>query len=280
VDAYFNGRLDSIKLNSRALSLAEITAPTAVINAPAAGARYAGGDVISFAGGGSDYAEAPLMPGALSWAGEFHHEGAIDSVFGPLSGVTNGMFVIATNGPTTTNAFYRIKLVVTDTNGSQQAASTDLRPRLSTLEFATVPAGLEVTLDGESLATPASVVAVVGLNRELGAPSPQNLGGSNYDFVVWSDGGRAAHNITVPAGNWSYTASFVQPLIGVGSDGMHLNLQWPAWAAALQLYCATNLTPPATWSLVTNMPAPTNGMQTLALPMQEGDRFYRLQQPP
>ena len=121
---------------------------------------------------------------------------------------------------------------------------------------------------------------MAGLNRELGAPSPQNLGGSNYNFVVWSDGGTAAHNISVPTSNWSYTASFVQPLIELGSEGAHLNLQWPEWAGGLQFYCATNLTPPVAWSVVTNLPVPTNGMRTLTLPMQEGDRFYRLQLQP
>ncbi len=279
-DAYFNGRLDSIKLNSRALSLAEITAPSAVISTPGAGSLYAGGDTISFSGRASDYEDGPLVSSAFSWAGEFHHDGVIDPVFGPLNGATNGAFIIATNGPTTTNAFYRIRLVVTDTNGAQQMASIDLLPRIRMLDFATVPSGLQLMLDGQSLATPVSVGAVEGLNRQLVAPSPQFFEGSNYTFVVWSDGGAAAHSIRVPVSNSTYTASYTQPLIALNNSGTNLTLQWPDWAGNLRLYWTTNLSPPVAWNAVTNLPVSTNGLRTLGLPMEEGQRFYRLQQLP
>src|SRR5258708_12589351 len=39
-DAYFNGELDSVKLNSRTLSLADITAPSLSIIQPTPGSLY------------------------------------------------------------------------------------------------------------------------------------------------------------------------------------------------------------------------------------------------
>lgn len=275
-DAYFNGRLDAFKLNSRALSPAELFAPTPRIITPAAGARYTGGEVITFSGLGSDFAEAPLAASKLGWSGEFHHDGIIEPVLGPLNGVTAGDFVIATNGPTSTNAFYRLMLTAADSNGVQ-TVTTDLRPRIGLLNIATVPEGLQVKLDGQSLVAPASVPAVAGLWRELEAVSPQFLNGSNYSFVLWSDGGAAKHHFSVPATNATFIASFVEPRLEWSRAGANLQLQWPDWAGGLKLYCATNLTPPVAWHAVTNLPLAENGIRTLSLPLQAGERFYRLQ---
>ena len=43
----------------------------------------------------------------------------------------------------------------------------------------------------------------------ISAPSPQVLAGNSYEFVSWSDGGAASHNIIAPAAPATYTATFV-----------------------------------------------------------------------
>jgi regulation of enolase protein 1 (concanavalin A-like superfamily) len=54
-------------------------------------------------------------------------------------------------------------------------------------------------------------------------------------------------------------------------------LSWPAPATGYQLYCATNLTPPVSWSLVTNAPAANNGTYFLSiLPTNAAAQFFRL----
>ena len=279
-DAYFNGRLDSIKLNSRALSLGEITAPTPAITTPALGKLYTGGETISFSGAATDYSDAPLTADAFAWRAEFHHDGQAGVAFGPWTGATNGFFLVGTNDPPFTNAFYRVHLAVTDPNGNQQTVSRDIQPRLSRMDFETIPAGLQLLVDNQPFTAPTSMVTVAGMMRTVSAPSPQNVGGSNHHFVVWSDGGSATHDFRVPTNDALITASFVAPGINLARAGSNLTLQWPEWAGALQLYWTTNLAPPVTWSAVSNSSIATNGTYFRFLPMEEGSRFYRLQAQP
>jgi hypothetical protein len=117
------------------------------------------------------------------------------------------------------------------------------------------------------------------MSRALNAPSPQGQGGSNYNFVLWSDGGAMTHNFSVPTNNLSLTASFVQPTIGISADSTQLALSWPGWASSLQVYSATNLSPPVNWSLMTNAPSVSNNVQVLNLPAVGDQQFFRLQSP-
>lgn len=276
-DPYLRARLDSVGLNSRPLSISEIIAPTPVIIMPAAGSLYAGGETVSFYGAATDYAGSVLAASHFTWSSEFYRDGEIDSMLGPWIGVTNGMFQVPTTGPGSTNVFYRLTLHVVDANGHEGATFVDLEPLIGVIELVTVPSGLQVELDGDLLATPASIPVVAGFQRLLNAPSPQNQGGTNFSFVVWSNGGPAAHLITVPATNRSYTASYENPTLLIDVSGTDVVLRWPDWAAALEVHSATNLTTPVVWSPVLGVSFPSNGLEHLTLPLDEGNRFYRLQ---
>ena len=60
----------------------------------------------------------------------------------------------------------------------------DVYPLKSTLQFNTNPAGLQITLEGQPLNTPGSVVSVEGTIRTLGVISPQTLNNELYEFDV------------------------------------------------------------------------------------------------
>ena len=278
-DAYFNGMLDSVKINSHALSPSEIYAPSLSITQPTLGSLYAGGNNIAYAGVARDYSDALLPAASYSWTATFSHDSIVDPFLGPLSGATNGSMAIPTTGPATTNVYYRLTLTATDTNGNQQSTFVDVLPRLSTLNLATVPPGLLLNLDGQSMNTPTSVVRVVGMTRTLNAPSPQSLSGSNYDFVVWSHGGAQTHNVSVPTNATTYTASFVLPSVALSNGPGNITLQWPTWAAPFSVWSATNLAPPTTWTQITS-PLTTNaGNLLLNLATTNESRFFRLQFP-
>jgi len=277
-DPYFNWRLSAMKLNSTALPLSQIIAPVPAITQPLNGALFAGGQALTFAGAATDFSGiTPLSSNAFSWSGQFYSNGVAYAAFGPLVAVTNGSYLVPTNATTITNVFYRVILTVTDTNANQQTVSRDIQPQTSQLTLATVPAGLQLLLDGQSLTGTTSTAAVVGMSRLLGAPSPQSSGGSNYQFVVWSDGGAATHSILVPATNSVFTASYLQPSIVISSSGGSLLLSWPDWAGAMKLYQTPSLDPPVSWSLVTNPPVDSSGWLNLALPATNDVEFYRLQ---
>ena len=278
-DAYFSGQLDSMRLNSRAVPLEEMLAPTPVILQPLPTLLFSGGDRLTFSGSAIDYSDAALPASAFTWTAEYLHEGQREVVLGPLTGVTNGLLTITTNGPLSTDISYRLTLLATGTNGLQRAVSTEVRPRVSQVNLASVPDGLQLTVDGQSLVAPTSLSLVAGMKRTLAATSPQPLGGTNHSFVLWSDGGALTHDITVPASAASYTAAFVQPEIALSNAGGLVQLSWPCWAGVMQPFCATSLVPPVAWSPVSNAAVCTDGVRVCSVPSAPGDRFYRLQFP-
>lgn len=278
-DPYFDGRISALRLNSRVLSRAELVAPQPVILQPTNTTRFMGGTSLDFAGSAKDYSGAALPPGAFSWSGQLFSNGLSYAAFGPLSGITNGTYPVPSHAGATTNLFYRISLTVSDTNDNQQTVSTDVQPRTSILSFATVPAGLTITLDGQSMTSSTSVVAVAGMSRTIGTPSPQLLAGTNYPFVLWSDGGAQSHDITVPNTNSGYTASFVQPTMAVTPGAEGLDVVWPVWAAPMTLESTPNLAPPVVWTEVGVEPIQTNEVLGVHVSATNASQFYRLKLP-
>lgn len=77
-----------------------------------------------------------------------------------------------------------------------------------TITLGTQFSGLQVTLDGQPQQAPLTFTGVVGMIRTIGVPSPQTVGNFTYRFRSWSDGGAQTHDITTPAANTTYSASF------------------------------------------------------------------------
>jgi len=278
-DPYFNGRLSDVRLNSAAVPLAQMLSPLPAILQPSDFSLFAGGTIINYSGLATDYTGAPLSTNGYSWSGEFHSNGVVYAAFGPQTGITNGAYAVPDNAAIVTNIFYRIYLNVIDTNGYQQSISTDVLPQTSQLTLTTVPPGLPLSLDGQPLSTPASLAAVVGMSRQISAPSTQNDLGTNLSFVLWSDGGTPTHAILVPPTNAVLTASYVQPGLGITSGGGTVNLSWPQWASGLVLYSATNLAEPVSWSPAGGALLSSNGLVILSVPLTNASCFFRLQSP-
>jgi hypothetical protein len=121
-----------------------------------------------------------------------------------------------------TDVFYRIHLTVRDSFGLTHTTTRDILPNVATVSLRTNPAGLQVTLDGTPVTSPADVPNVVGNTRQLGVVSPQTSGGTTYTFSSWSDGGAATHNINVPSTNTTYTANFTAST-GGGLTGQYFD---------------------------------------------------------
>ena len=198
----------SVTSNPATLAVTASLAPTAGITSPAAGTNYAGGQTISYSGTGTDPEDGTLPASAFVWEVVFHHNTHTHPFIAPKSGSKSGSFVIPTTGETSDNVWYRIHLTVTDSDGLSHAVYRDVVPRKSTMTFATNPTGLQITLDGQPLTTPATVVGVEGIARTLGVVSPQNKGGVEYGFASWSDGGVTTHDISTPVADTTYTAAF------------------------------------------------------------------------
>ena len=181
--------------------------PTATIAAPADGATFRAGDVISYSGTGTDPDDGNLPASAYTWNIDFLHDSHVHPGTA-ISGVKSGTFVIPTSGHDFEgNTRYRITLTVTDSNGLTDTKSVIIWPQKVNLPFDTSPSGLTVYVDGVARTAPFVLDTLVGFNHTIEARD-QTSGGNNYTFTSWSDGGAQSHTITVPNTAQSYTASY------------------------------------------------------------------------
>jgi glucose/arabinose dehydrogenase len=206
--AVVSNSFGSVPSNPATLTVTSNGLPQATITAPANNTLYSAGDTIAYSGTGTDPEDGTLPPSAFTWQVDFHHDTHLHPFVPPTTGTTGGTFTIPRVGETSANVWYRILLTVRDSGGLTSTTFVDVVPRKVTLSLATSPSGLQVTLDGQPVTAPSSVQGVVGITRTLGVVSPQTVGGVTYEFVSWSDGGAATHDITTPGSNTTYTANF------------------------------------------------------------------------
>lgn len=200
---------DAVFSNEAVLTVLQDTPPTGTITTPVAGTHYAGGQLVEYAGTASDAQDASIPPAAFTWRVDFHHASHVHPFVAETSGATSGSFVVPTTGETATDVWYRIVLTVRDSAGLTHTSVRDVLPDTSTITLASNPAGLQLTLDGQPVTAPVAVASVVGVQRSIGAVSPQSTPTGPLQFASWSDGGAATHTIATPAGDATYTANFV-----------------------------------------------------------------------
>ncbi len=73
--------------------------------------------------------------------------------------------------------------------------------------FATVPSGLQLTVDGVTYTTPTALALTPGATVAVSAPSPQGFV-PRHTFRSWSDAGAQSHTITIGSAPATYTATF------------------------------------------------------------------------
>src|SRR5213082_1697314 len=185
--------------NVATLSVTSDKPPTSQILTPAVGTTYFGGMVVNYSGSASDVEDGDLPASAFTWQVDFHHDSHVHPFIPPTTGSKTGTFTIPNRGEVSSNVYYRIILTVKDSAGLTRTVTRDILPRKADMTFATTPAGLQITLDGEQRVTPFTVTGVVGIIRAIAAPSPQTLNGLSYVFQSWSDGGARSHEIRTPS---------------------------------------------------------------------------------
>ncbi|MDB5106838.1 MAG: carbohydrate-binding protein [Fibrobacteres bacterium] len=204
--------------NEAALTVTANHAPVADITSPAEGSLFQGGQTIGFAGNGTDQEDGVLPASAFTWEVRlWHNDGSLHShpFYGPVSGAKSGSVTIPTQGETSPNISYRFYLTVKDAQGLTHLDSLEIRPRTAQVTLASSPAGLQLTLDGSPVTAPFIFTGVVGIQRSIGAVSPQGSGGKSWQFATWSDGGARIHSISTPASAATITASFSEAVVQV-----------------------------------------------------------------
>ncbi len=182
--------------------------PTAFIDTPTSGAQWLVGQSILLAGHGTDQEEGTLPASAFSWQVILHHcpSACHEHFLQSFSGTTTASF------PAPDHEYpshLEIRLTVTDAWGLKDTKSLMLNPQTVTLDFQTVPSGLQLVIGSDSLTTPFTKPVILGSNNLVSAVTPQSPSGTTLNFVSWSDGGNQSHFILANASG-SYTATFSQ----------------------------------------------------------------------
>jgi glucose/arabinose dehydrogenase len=191
--------------------------PVASISSPAPGTTYRGGDVITYSGTATDSEDGTLAASNFSWTINFHHENHIHPGPSGATGAKSGSFLIPQTGESSANVWYRIILIVKDSQNRTDTVYRDVYPKTSRITFQSSPPGLQVAFEGQPSTTTFSRMAVENLRFSIEAPSPQTMNGTNYQFSAWSQGGAASQTITIPEADAVYTASFISTGTSTGN---------------------------------------------------------------
>lgn len=230
----------SVTSNNAALTVTGFNKPpVAVINTPSQNSFYRAGNVFFFSGAATDPEDGALPASAFSWSVDFHHDTHTHDGPPIAAGVKNGSFTIPTSGEVSSNVWYRLLLTVKDSKGLTHTVYRDIHPYLSTLSLATQPAGLQVTLDGQPISTPAAVSSVEGLQRTLGPVNNQAQNGKTYVFEKWLHGGAANQTIYTPQNNTTYTAVYRETSAPMRLEAENAYLQGAVVSAATGGYSGT-----------------------------------------
>ncbi|MFY1621488.1 PQQ-dependent sugar dehydrogenase [Micromonospora sp. WMMD736] len=182
------------------------TAPVVEITSPVHESNYNAGDTITFTGTATD-ADEELPDSAYEWTVVFHHA---DHVHPVVSGVTgkSGSITVPRDPHNGADTWYAITLTVTDSSGLRTTERVEVYPNLVTLTVNANDPDAQFTIDGQPRTGSYTEQAVVGVERVLGAPSPQTVNGQQLVFNNWSDGGTQNHTITTPATDVTYTVTY------------------------------------------------------------------------
>jgi glucose/arabinose dehydrogenase/PKD repeat protein len=187
------------------------TAPSATIDTPLPTTTWKVGDTISFSGSATDPQDGALGASNLSWSLIMHHcttpNACHEHRVQDFAGVSSGSFVAPDHEYP---SYLELRLIATDSGGLTDTRSVRLDPKTVELTFGSDPAGLQLTVGSSSGTTPFTRTVIAGSKNSVSTPSPQTLGGTNYEFVSWSDGGAQSHDIVAPDTSTTYTANYRQ----------------------------------------------------------------------
>jgi LPXTG-site transpeptidase (sortase) family protein len=187
-------------------------APVATIIAPTNGYAYDTFDIVNYNGTGYDNEDGGLSGASLQWDVLLHHNQHVhfDAIPGLIG--NTGSFTIPDHGD---DSWIELCLTVIDSGGQYDQECVDLQPNEVTLSFATVPSGLNLDYDGVTYITPFDVTSIVGGIRDLIAATTQE---SCHNFISWSDGGAATHQVTIGSNSQTYIATYSPCPVTVSVD--------------------------------------------------------------
>jgi glucose/arabinose dehydrogenase len=183
-------------------------APSAVIDTPAPGTRWAVGDQITFSGHGTDLKDGTLAASRLTWHLRMQHcvTATVCHVHNlqDFTGVSGGSFVAPDHEYP---SYLELILVAQDSDGLTNTVVRRLDPKTVTLTFGASRPGLRLVAGAYAGVAPFTRTVIQGSAVTLSAPSPQWLDTTRFTYARWSDGGAQTHVITASS-SATYNVSY------------------------------------------------------------------------
>ena len=178
------------------------TPPVPTIDSPTSALTYAVGDPIPLAGGATDQQDGTIPASRLSWSLIVHHcptdpNNCHTHMIQTIPGDSTDLRFVAPDHEYP--SWLEVALTATDSGNLTATTSVRLDPKTVTLSFATVPSGLQLTVGSSTSTTPFTRTVVQGSRNTVTAPTPQTLGGAQYTWTSWSDGGARSHDVIASA---------------------------------------------------------------------------------
>jgi len=182
--------------------------PVPVIDSPAASLTWKVGDPIAFAGHANDPQDGAVPANRLNWQILMHHcttpSTCHEHQITAQTGASGTFGAVDHEYP----SWLELRLTATDAGGLTGTTSVRLDPKTVPITLASSPTGLTLGMSAAQAPAPFTNTVIVAGTSSVVAPTPQVLGGKTYEFVSWSDGGAAAHNIVAPATATTLTATY------------------------------------------------------------------------
>lgn len=121
-----------------------------------------------------------------------------------------------------------LSLTATDSRGLTATTAVQLQPRVVGVPVASQPPGVTLSAGLRSEPAPFMLEAIEGSQVQLSAPGSAELGGTQYRWVAWSDGGAPTHIVVggEPAPPGGYVATY-EAVSGEEPDEGPLNFASP-----------------------------------------------------
>ena len=180
-----------------------VTAPTVQL--------FAVGDTIGFAASAVDDADGPLGASAFTWeVAQLHcnpndvtqcHEHQFQSFVGTAA----GSFVAPDHD---LPSYLVARVRVTDSAGLSATSDHAILPLSHTIAMRSAPPGIPVGVNLTNRPSPFDINVIAQSSPSVTAAPTAVLGGINYEFVSWSDGGAPTHSLTPVNAPRTLTATY------------------------------------------------------------------------
>ncbi len=186
------------------------TPPQPQIDEPSDGLRWHVGQAIDFAGSATEGDGEPLAKERLYWRSRLYH-----CPGGPESCHAHPLQVFPARESGTLIApdhdlpsHIELSLTATDARGLSSTTAVNLYPNVSFLGMRSDPPGIVLSAGLQTEATPFGVEAIEGSGVTITAPATAEVGGLDYVWKGWSDGGTRVHSVDAPSQPTDYIAEY------------------------------------------------------------------------